>query len=69
MRLWSSRLWWERPLTTELAESLGVQEALAQLSHAWRSECGPHSRKVALETQGMGAGAHPLLAIAVLQIL
>lgn len=26
-------------------------------------------RKVALETQGIGAGTHPLLAIAVLQIL
>lgn len=55
--------------TPELAKSLGVREALTELSHAWRSECGPHSRKVALETQRMGAGTHPLLAIAVLQIL
>lgn len=66
MRVWSSRLVGNTP---ELAKNLDVREALTELSHAWRSECGPHSRKVALETQRMGAGTHPLLAIAVLQIL
>lgn len=40
----SSGQWRERPLTPELAESLGVWEALAELSLTWRNECGPHSR-------------------------